>query len=81
MLPEEELLESQRPVATMPSDIDGGQSHFIQMTTEMIEPTRSDNADIVSNINGLSGGDYSPISHTFFKYPTTVAEEEGCYED
>ena len=80
MLPEEdELLESQRPVVTMPSDIDGGQSHFIQMTTtEMIEPTRSDNADIVSNINGLSGGDYSPISHTFFKYPTTVAEEDGC---
>ena len=28
-------------------------------------------------MNGLSGGDYSPISHTFFKHPATVAEEVG----
>ena len=27
-----------------------------------------------SNMNGLSGGDYSPISHTFFKHPAAVAE-------
>ena len=33
-----------------------------------------------SNMNGLSGGDYSPISHTFFKHPATVAEENGNEE-
>ena len=29
----------------------------------------------LSNI-WLSGGDYSPISHTFFKHPTITLEEE-----
>ena len=31
-------------------------------------------------MNGLSGGDYSPISHTFFKHPATVAEENDNEE-
>lgn len=35
----------------------------------------------MSNMNGLSGGDYSPISHTFFKHPAVVAESTMGFKE